>query len=109
MGIMNLSTDSIILDSDEDVKIENKYAASDEESKTDGDKKFYNLKYIEKVVNSIGSLTHENEARGAESTNDTLTTNYNIRDLYSFVKKYDENFGINERKKTVMNLYTSCN
>lgn len=53
------------------------------------DKKFHNLKYIEKVADNVGSLTR---FRGAESTNDVSTTDYSISDLYSFVKRYDKDF-----------------
>ena len=54
--------------------------------------RFYNLKYIEKVADNIGSLTRRNNARGAESTNDVSTTVYSISDLYGFVKKFDNEF-----------------
>ncbi|MBQ2902813.1 MAG: hypothetical protein IJE48_00290 [Clostridia bacterium] len=55
-------------------------------------KRFHNLKYIEKVAENIGSLTDENKARHAESTNDVSTTKYSVADLFAFVKKYDAEF-----------------
>ena len=55
------------------------------------DKRFHNLRYIEKVADSIGSLTRNN-SYGAESTNDASTTIYSIADLYSLVKTYDKDF-----------------
>ena len=54
--------------------------------------RFYNLKYIEKVADNIGSLTRRNNARGAESTNDVSPTIYSISDLYGFVNKFDNEF-----------------
>ena len=56
------------------------------------DKRFHNLKYIEKVADSIGSLTHGSKAHGAESTSDVSTTTYSVSDLYGFVKTYDKEF-----------------
>ena len=39
--------------------------------------RLHNLKYIEKVADTIGSLTHD-QSHGAESTSDGSTTKYSI-------------------------------
>ena len=54
------------------------------------DMRFHNLKYIEKVADDVGSLTHNNY--GAETTSDVSTTIYSIADLYGFVKTFDKEF-----------------
>ena len=64
-------------------------------------KRFHNLKYIEKVAENIGSLTDENKARHAESTNDVSTTKYSVADLFAFVKKYDAEFQPKSASKIV--------
>ena len=58
------------------------------------DKRFHNLKYIEKVADSIGSLTPDTSL-DAESTNDASTTNYSLSDLYGYVKQFDSDFNVN--------------
>ena len=55
------------------------------------EKKFHNLKYIEKVADNIGSLTRD-LSHDAESTNDASTTTYSISDLFNFVNTYDKEF-----------------
>ncbi|MCR5690381.1 MAG: hypothetical protein K6G71_09055, partial [Clostridiales bacterium] len=62
-----------------------------ENAKDPNDKRFHNLKYIEKIAENIGSLTRGTD-RDAESTNDEPTIDYNIADIYSFVKNYDGDF-----------------
>ena len=54
-------------------------------------KRFHNLRYVEKIADNIGSLTH-NQSRGAESTNDVSAIKYTVADLYSFVKRFDKGF-----------------
>ena len=51
----------------------------------------YSLKYIEKVADNIGSLTHDTN-HGAETTNDVSSTKYSIADLYEFVNQFDKEF-----------------
>ena len=58
------------------------------------DKRFHNLKYIEKVADSIGSLTPDTSL-DAESTNDASTTIYSVSDLYGYVKRFDSDFNVN--------------
>ena len=62
-----------------------------QDPKHPNDMRFHNLKYIEKVANDIGSLTHK-RSYGAESTSDASTTMYSIADLYGFVKQFDKEF-----------------
>lgn len=62
-----------------------------QDPKHPNDMRFHNLKYIEKVADNIGSLTHDKN-HSAESTNDVSTTTYSIADLCGFVKAYDEEF-----------------
>lgn len=60
-----------------------------QDSKHPDYKHFHNLKYIEKAAENIGSLTDENKAHHAESTNDVSTTNYNVANLFEYVKQND--------------------
>lgn len=62
------------------------------QSKTEpNNKKFHNLKYIEKVAN-ISADALSGKASSGGSANETLTTTYSISDLYNLVKKYDKDF-----------------
>lgn len=54
-------------------------------------KRFHNLKYIEKIADITGGRTFEN-ARSGGSTNGNSTINYSIANLYDFVKKFDKEF-----------------
>jgi len=54
-------------------------------------KRFHNLKYIEKVADNVGGRTFE-KTRSGGSTNDISTTNYSVADLFGFVKRYDKEF-----------------
>ena len=56
-------------------------------------KKFHNLKYIEKVADLSGGRTSEN-ARSGGSTNGESTTKYSIAELYNFVKQFDQEFSV---------------
>ena len=47
-------------------------------------KRFHNLKYIEKVADNVGGRTSENSRSGG-STKDISTTNYIVSDLFDFV------------------------
>ena len=55
------------------------------------EKKFHNLKYIEKVA-EISADALPGETRSGGSTVRSSTTIYSISDLYSLVKKYDKEF-----------------
>lgn len=55
------------------------------------DKKFHNLKYIEKVVEASADANVEQSHKDG-STMRSSTTDYTISDLYGFVKKYDKDF-----------------
>ena len=67
------------------------------------DMRFHNLKYIEKVADNIGSLTHKN---GAETTSDVSTTTYSISDLYEFVKTYEMVFKLKTEKAAPHNIFS---
>ena len=54
-------------------------------------KRFHNLKYIEKVA-EVSADALANIIRSGGSTNDNSTTKYSVSDLYSFVKEYDREF-----------------
>ena len=69
------------------ITIEEQYA----NYKNAHDKRFHNLKYIQKVADNIGSLTRD-LSHDAESTNDASTTTYSISDLFNFVNTYDKEF-----------------
>ena len=56
-----------------------------------GNKKFHNLKYIEKVAKASADALSEN-LRSGGSTMRSSTTNYNVSQLYSFVKRFDKDF-----------------
>lgn len=55
-----------------------------------GNKRFHNLRYIEKIADNVGGRTSE-KSRSGGSTND-ISANYSISDLYEFVKTYDKDF-----------------
>ena len=59
--------------------------------KEPSNKRFHNLKYIEKIADNVGGRTFGQDRSGG-STNDISTTEYSIADLFSFVKKYDAEF-----------------
>ena len=62
------------------------------QSKTEpSNKKFHNLKYIEKIADVPGGRTF-GETRSGGSTNGKSTINYSIADLFAFVKQYDKEF-----------------
>ena len=62
------------------------------QSKTEPtNRKFHNLKYIEKVADLAGGRTSE-KTRSGGSTNGKSTTTYSISDLYGFVKTFDKDF-----------------
>ena len=61
--------------------------------KQPGDKRFHNLKYIEKVAEvSADALAERNRSGG--STMRSSTTTYSISDLYDFVKRYDKDYTV---------------
>ena len=71
------------------------------QSKTEpSNKKFHNLRYIEKIADNIGGRTSEKNRSGG-STNDISTINYSVSNLFSFVKKYDPEFNPNASSKIV--------
>lgn len=71
------------------------------QSKTEpANKRFHNLRYIEKIADNIGGRTFGNDRSGG-STNDTSTIDYTVSDLFSFVKKYDSEFKPNPASKVV--------
>ena len=55
------------------------------------EKKFHNLKYIQKVADDIGGRT-SGETRSGGSTNDISATYFSISDLFALVKQYDPEF-----------------
>ncbi|MBQ4067566.1 MAG: hypothetical protein IJD22_07980, partial [Clostridia bacterium] len=62
------------------------------QSKTEpGNKKFHNLRYIEKIADNIGGRT-SGKNRSGGSTNDISAINYSISDLFALVKQYDKEF-----------------
>lgn len=62
-----------------------------------GNKKFHNLRYIEKIADNVGGRTFD-ENRSGGSTKDTSAI-YNVSDLFDFVKRYDEEFKPIQGKK----------
>ena len=64
-------------------------------------KKFHNLKYIEKIADNVGGRTFEKSRIGG-STNDTSAI-YNIPDLFEFVKRYDPEFKPKPVSKHLLN------
>lgn len=54
-------------------------------------KKFHNLKYIEKVA-KLSADALSGKSRSGGSTNDSSTTAYSVADLYGFVKRFDKDF-----------------
>ena len=54
-------------------------------------KKFHNLKYIEKIAEIAGGRTYD-QSRSGGSTVDNSAINYTIADVYNFVKLYDSEF-----------------
>lgn len=54
-------------------------------------KKFHNLKYIEKVADLSADALSDNNRSGG-SANDKSATTYSISDLYALVKAYDKDF-----------------
>ena len=54
-------------------------------------KKFHNLKYIEKVA-ELSADALSGKSRSGGSTNDSSTTAYSVADLYGFVKGLDKAF-----------------
>lgn len=54
-------------------------------------KKFHNLKYIEKVA-ELSADALSGKSRSGGSTNDSSTTAYSVADLYGFVKGLDKDF-----------------
>ena len=56
-----------------------------------GNRKFHNLKYIEKVAEASADALAE-KFRSGGSTMRSSTTAYTISDLYSFVKRFDKDF-----------------
>ena len=55
------------------------------------DKRFHNLKYIEKVADNIPGLTYA-EMHSADTVRDISTTKCTVADLYEFVKQHDPEF-----------------
>jgi hypothetical protein len=71
------------------------------------DLRFHNLRYIteiEKVADNINGSSSLDENQEPYTTNvDVSTTNYNIADLISYVKQYDERYKPNATSKVVDN------
>ncbi len=62
------------------------------QSKTEpSNKRFHNLRYIEKIADIPGGRTFDNNRSGG-STNGTSTIKYSISDLFELVKEYDKDF-----------------
>ena len=58
--------------------------------KNTNERRFHNLKYIEKVA-TVGGRTAGQSLPGV-STNDDIATTYTVADILSFVKTYDKDF-----------------
>ena len=58
--------------------------------KNPDNKKFHNLRYIQKIADNVGGRTFE-KTRSGGSTNDISAT-YSISDLFHLVKQYDSEF-----------------
>lgn len=70
-------------------------------AKQPGEKKFHNLRYIEKIADNIGGRTYENSRSGG-STSDVSTTGFSVAQLYAFVKRYDKDFTPAPKSSTVI-------
>lgn len=66
------------------------------------DRKFHNLKYIEKVADVPADVNVEHSHKDG-STMGSSTTVYSISDLFSLVKKYDKNFHPKPVNKLLLN------
>ena len=64
-------------------------------------KKFHNLKYIEKVADLSADALPDNNRSGG-SANDKSATTYSISDLYALVKAYDKDFHAKEEASKVV-------
>ncbi|MBQ3146790.1 MAG: hypothetical protein IJB91_03585 [Oscillospiraceae bacterium] len=62
-----------------------------QDPKHPNDKRFHNLKYIEKVADSIPGLTYA-DLHSADTVRDESTTRYSVADLYNLVKSNDPEF-----------------
>ena len=65
------------------------------------EKKFHNLKYIEKVADNIGGRTFGTNRSGG-STSDVSVTTYSISDIYRFVKRYDNEFHVGKKVNSAL-------
>lgn len=54
-------------------------------------KRFHNLRYIEKVADLPGGR-YNGTSRSGVSTNGESATGYNVADVYRFVKQYDRDW-----------------
>ena len=63
--------------------------------KQQNEKRFHNLKHIEKIADIAGRRTYDQRRSGGSANGDSAIT-YSIADLYAFVKKYDSDFNVNE-------------
>lgn len=66
------------------------------------DKRFHNLKYIEKVADSIPGLTYA-DLHSADTVRDESTTKYNVADLYNLVKSNDPEFNVGKPSSLIVN------
>lgn len=60
------------------------------DAKNTNERRFHNLKYVEKVA-TVGGRTAGQSLPGV-STNDDIATSYSVADLYGFVKGLDKDF-----------------
>ena len=55
------------------------------------EKRFHNLRYVQKIADNISDLTHS-QSRGADFAKDASAIDVSVADLHALVKQYDENF-----------------
>lgn len=65
-------------------------------------KRFHNLKFIEKIADNVGGRTFE-KSRSGGSTDDISTINFSVADLFALVKKHDPDFKPHEVNPVLLN------
>ena len=75
-----------------------------QDSKHPHDKRFHNLKYIEKVADSIPGLTYA-DLHSADTVRDKSTTTDKVADLYGFVAFCQPMYALFNVKMLVLVIY----
>lgn len=70
------------------------------DAKNTNERRFHNLKYVEKVA-TVGGRTAGQSLHGV-STNDDIATNFSVADLYDLVKRFDREFSVGRSANRMM-------